>query len=685
VTVGGCVKKAYPPGRYVVRDVELENVEKVEPSSVLAGLATAKSPRFLGIWDGVAFEYQVFDKTLLAKDLERIEKYYQARGYYEAKVTAARVVPTDSHHVIVQIRVQEGQAVLTRRVNITGIERLPISVATDALKSIRLQPGKPFDQAVFEDSKSALGNTLADAGYAFVKVKASAQVDVAHHAADVLYEVTPGKAAKYGPIRIQGLTEIPEGPVRSNLLIHEGDRYSRADLHDAQDALVNLGVFASVDVHQDLSKPDSGVVPITVYVRESSLRTVRVGGGVRADVLRLAAHLRLGWEDRNFLGGMRQFSIDTKPGVTFFPAYLYNLAPKSVHLLPENYATAELRQPSFIEGRTTGFVAGQFNIYPLLYQNMQVTDRVLGYKELIASTGVERAFFGFHLYVTPSYNAQANFPFTYQGGDRPAGLGTVLVLFPELVMHLDFRDNRVEPHSGFYISNSFQAAGWPTGGDVKDIRERPEVRVYVPISRGVTLAVRTTVGLLFPENYGKTLDARTAEGKQALQDPTNAAVVADQEKLLFRAFYSGGPDSNRGYPYEEVGPHGPVGFLVPTGVNCVAAENVGTVQCTRPLGGLTMWEASMEVRFHIVGPLSGATFLDASDVTLGRAEFDFDYPHPSPGIGVRYATPVGPLRFDIAYRLPPYIKKEASRPPEGTFSTFLGMPLAAQIALGEAF
>lgn len=667
-----------------MQDVELENVENVEPSSVLKGLATAKSPRFLGIWDGVAFEYEVFDKDLLTKDLERIEKYYQARGYYEAKVTAARVVRTDAHHVIVQIRVQEGQPVLTRRVNLVGIERLPISVATDALKSVQLRPGKPFDQAVFEDSKKALGNALADAGYAFVKVQASAHVDIAHHAADVTYDVTSGKAARYGPIRIQGLREIPEGPVRAQLLIHQGDKYSRSDLSDAQNALVNLGVFASVDVHQDLSKPNSGVVPITVYVRESSLRTVRIGGGVRADVLRLAAHLRVGWEDKNFLGGMRSFSIDTKPGITFFPAYLYNPAPKSVRLLPENYLTAELRQPSFIEGRTTGFVAGQFNIYPLLYQDMQVSDRIIGYKELKAGAGVERAFFGFHFYVTPSYNVQANFPFTYQG-DRPPGLDTVRVLFPELVMHLDFRDNRIEPHSGFYISNSFQAAGWPTGGDVKDIRESPEVRVYVPISNAVTLAVRAAIGLLFPQNYGKTLDARTAQGKLALQNPRDPAVIADQEKLLFRAFYSGGPDSNRGYPYREVGPHGPVGFLVPTGVNCVAPRNVGTVQCTRPLGGLTMWEASMEVRFHIGGPVSGATFLDSSDVTLGEAQFDFNYPHFSPGIGVRYATPVGPLRFDIAYRLPPYIKKEASRPPEGTFSKFLGLPLAAQIALGEAF
>jgi outer membrane protein insertion porin family/translocation and assembly module TamA len=234
---------------------------------------------------------------------------------------------------------------------------------------------------------------------------------------------------------------------------------------------------------------------------------------------------------------------------------------------------------------------------------------VIGYHEIKATTGVERAFFGHHLFVTPSYNWQANFPFTYQGNE-PEGLDEVRVSFPELYAILDFRDDRIEPHKGFYLSNSFQAAGNGFGGTVSDLRAQAGGQRFLLASKRVTLATRLTTGFLFPSDYGETLTSA-----QAANDPTNPAVVRDQHKLLFRAFYSGGPNSNRGYPYRGVGPHGPVGFLVPTGEDCGRPLDQLPAACIRPLGGLTLWEASLEVRFPVIGPLYAATFLDASDVT----------------------------------------------------------------------
>lgn len=705
-----CVTHNYPPGREGVDEVELIDAESeaIDSDDLIDGLATVGPSSFLGLF----VTYEAFDEDVLARDLERVERYYRARGYYEAKVVAARVIPyDDTDRVIVQIKVQQGTPVLTRSVRVTGIELLPFRVATQALTSVRLRDDEPFDEEKFEATKRALADVLADEGYAFVEVEGRARIDISRHAADAEFRVKPGRLAQYGDVKIFGLDEIPESPVRANLLLRKGDQYSRSELVDARAALVSLGVFSTVEVREDKSQKETGVVPINVVVQESALRTVRLGGGASFDVLRLENHLRIGWEDRNFLGGMRQFSIDTRPGITYFPTRIDELAAPT-RLLVENKIRTELRQPAFVEGRTTGFVAGEYNIYPLLYPLPEGTvpdqERIIGYHEFKAQTGVERAFFNHHLYATPSLNWQANIPILYQcpidpltGQENCAppdqlGLETVQVRFPELFLALDFRDDPIHPNRGVYLSNDFQVAGF--GGDVEDLRVRPEARVYVPLhryNRRWTLALRGTLGFLFPQNYGESLDPSTPVGQIALVDSQAPPVVSDQQKLLFRAFYSGGPTSNRGYAFRDVGPHGPIGFLVPTGANCsLEGRTVDDLPptCIRPLGGLTLWEASFEVRFPITTSLSGATFVDASDVTKGVAEIRFDFPHVSVGPGLRYETPVGPLRLDIGYRVPglQQVGKAELRPDEGVpdeFS-FFGLfeaPIAIHLAFGEAF
>ncbi len=432
-------------------------------------------------------------------------------------------------------------------------------------------------------------------------------------------------------------------------------------------------------MRQDVTHPDTGIVPVTVVVEEAPLRAWHVGGGMRFDVLEWSANLSVGWANRNFLGGMRQLTLEAKPGLVFYPTRMDNFhEPTSV--LPRSGVRAELRQPAFLEGRTTGVFSAEFNVYPLLYPGLgddpSLKENVIGYDEVKFRAGAERAFFGHHLYVTPSYNWQANFPFAYIGTNP---LGDVHVLYPELTTVFDFRDDPIEPRRGVFISNTVQIAGHIFGGDASDVREQPEIRTYLPISKSVVLAARATIGFLFPSNYGSTLT--NGNLSSGALDP---ATLRDQQLLLFRAFYSGGPNSNRGYPFRGVGPQGVLGYLLPSTAACAGSTDPA---CYRPTGGLSLWEASMEVRFPLAGPVRLAAFVDGSDVVRQIATIRFTYPHLSPGLGLRYATPVGPVRLDIGYRIPYMQEIGVKNLPieEGYQPTIFGLPIAIQFGLGEAF
>lgn len=689
-----CVACEHESTRPLVSSIDLRETDDsqvVDDAAVLDGLAT----------------YDEYDPSLLSRDLERVERYYRARGYYEAKVRAARVLQLDGRHVRIEIRVVPGVPVTVRRVDMPGLAYLPAAVTKEVLRARSLKVGDVFDEANFDEMKAAILEAQQDRGFPFAKVDAKAHIDLVEHRADVNVALDPGPAATYGTVTIEGLKAIPEGPVRDTLRIREGRPYSRIDLAAAQRALLNLGVFSNVEIHEDTTRPDTQRVPIAVVVRETELRTIRLGGGAEFDVLRLNLHLTTGWEHLNFLGGTRHLSINATPGIDFFPTRLDGNTPQApTRVLLENTLQLKFKQPSFIESRTAGTIETSYNVRPLLYPLPPSTDprdeRIVGYQTVSTAVGVERQFFLSRsrtwpatLTVAVSYNWQANFPFTYQK-DLPAGLDNVRVAFPALVTTLDLRDDPVQTHKGLYLSNSLQVADKIFGGSVSDVKIQPEIRSYFPITKhSVTLATRASMGFLIPRDYGQTLNSGSSEGQAVKRDPEAPDVVFDQEKLLLRAFYSGGVNSNRGYPLRGVGPHGPVGFLVPTGVDCsLGGRTIEQLNaaCIRPLGGFTLWEASLELRFPLSGALSGVAFADASDVARDIGHVRFTVPHLSVGPGIRYLTPVGPLRLDIGYRVPgaqalgeKELSIEDGSRDVGNLFGVSWLPMAVNIALGEAF
>jgi outer membrane protein assembly factor BamA len=703
--VAGCA--TIPPNRAAIDDVRVRGTHRVSDSDLREALATTPSHKFLGVFQGVVYDYELFSRAALQRDLERVERFYRARGYYDARAIAAMVTRPSPGHVRVEIEVEEGIPVVSREPRFEGMDGLPEETANAVVAAARsrLPLGEPFDEDQFHAAEKDVRRALTDRGYAFAQVKSDALVDVVRHAASPVFTIAPDAPATFGKITIEGSssssatvpTGVSEGPMRRAIDIQEGQPYSTAAIDDATRALLDLGVFSAVEIVPDLPDPPpaSHVVPLTVRVQPNRLRQVRLGGGMELDVLKADLHALAGWDDHDFLGGLRTFSAEIAPGVVLYPTRLDHLVGPS-RLLPEERLRLQFKQPGFLEARTNLFVRPELNVFPLLVPSTDDTaEAVIGYVEVRGATGLERSYG--KLYSSIAYDIQVEKPFTYQGPLDPF-LSTLVISYPEIATHLDLRDDRVHPHEGVYVGTSFQMAGGPFGGSARDVKVVPEVRSYLPIGPQITLATRASVGFLFPSNYGDVVENHLGD---PLTDANRAERVRDIETVFFRGLYSGGPSSNRGFPTRGIAPHGVVPFLNPAtasqqvALRCDDPESAGFEPslCSIPIGGFTLWELSNDIRFRISGPLSAALFVDMSDVSPRTHDLRLSHLHLSSGVGARYETPVGPIRLDVGYRVQPLqvlgFRNEdevVQRDPiEGVKPKLFGVPMAIAFGIGEAY
>lgn len=669
-----------PEGRSAIYGVKVKDVgargDGPDTGELEEKLATSPSPKFLGLFRGVVYDYTTFDRQTLQKDLARVQATCRARGYYEAQARAGRVHQTTKNHVRVEILVDPGEPVRVANTQVVGTDALPLALRskTKGAADEALALGAPFDEEAYDAAKQALVRSLTDAGYAFAKVDAHADVDLVRHHAFVRFTVEHGAPQKLGEVRIVGAGQLPEDRVRYALSLKPGAPYSTKALEEARQAVLDLGVFASVEVLPTLEGGPraDGRIPLVVKLEPSRLRTVRLGGGVEFDALKTAVSATAGWEHRNFFGGLRKFRVDLSAGLVLYPLRVNNLVAPA-DLFPEARLRFDTRQPGLFGGRIAGFFRPSVEVYPVLIDPNPPKDaNVLGYGEARATLGIERGFK--RLYGALSHNVQLAYPFSYLGPADPT-LSTVAISYPELQVQLDLRDSRVKPRKGAYVAASLQAAG--VGGDARDVKFQPEARGYVPIAKRVVLAARAGLGFLVPFNYGSAVYGNP----DTLDEKTR---TLDYQLVYFRGLFGGGPSSNRGYPARGISPYGNVGFLTPDAQR-LRQDSDCQPDCRVPTGGFTLWEASVELRGDVAGPLSAAAFCDAGDVSPQRGDLRLAHLHLSCGLGARYQTPVGPIRVDLGYRIPGAQVLGGLTPDEKEPSTLGGVPLALALGIGEAF
>jgi translocation and assembly module TamA len=618
-----CGHKGQAPSGPVIKKLTLEGTEQISAGTIKEGIATAAT----GWWWPFA-KKQYFDPFTWQSDLRRIERIYQAHGYYQARILSERVKQVKGG-VELTANIGEGKPTRIGSLDVQGLEDLPQVQRHKVLDRLGVDPGTVFLEASWESAKNQVRERLRNLGFAEVTFGGRALVDVKTQQASLLIRVELGPRYRFGEIKID------TGQARRiksvwiwdqvRLAIAEGEVFSDRALAEAQRRVFGMGVFVVAKVAAGPPDKPNQRIPIAVEVREAPLRTLRVGGGVQIDQVRNEARLRLEWSHLDFWGGMRKLTFRAEAGWAFIPS-AYAVARDDIAAGARNGPIArsglQLEQPRFF-GRPSLSERSTIELERTLEQSYDSLGGRL-------STGVVWQPWS-RLSIFATYNLQGNYlngPVIAGVSAAPLTLGCsnrgnhcfVLLSYLEQILMWDNRDAPLDAHRGYYSSLSFQEGGGPLGGDFAYLRIMPDLRGYLSLGGRdqLTFATRLRVGELFPSSGPSAVVTR---------------------------LFAGGGVSMRGFSDRRLSPL----LLAPA----PASTAVTPILLTLPIGGNGSIEGNFEIRYHLTNNLVVAAFLDFGQVTEGYIGVR-DVPTLlwALGLGLRYETAIGPIRVDLARRLP---------------------------------
>jgi outer membrane protein assembly factor BamA len=636
----GCAA-AIPKQRFGVDELELQGVEQFDEAAIEACLSTHERPSLglafgpsedprcgtppfdawrwpIELWQWPWTDWPLYDKNVFARDRSRIERWYQARGYYDARVTKVeREKDKDEREIILTLIVHEGEPVRVSKIDVHGLASVGADVQRAIRRGITLREGEPFDEAVFDASKRELLAAAREASFAKATVTGKTLIDPEKKTAWVTFEVELGPACTFGKVWVTGQGDLPPRPIWAAADLADGQPFSETALQDAKRAIYSLGPFASVEL-TERPREEQGVVDVEVKVVPGRVFRFAVGAGMQVgsdtgltgddgtgDSLRLwDLHLLGKIEHRNFLGGMRRITIEDRPRLIFDDTFPATPDPELGNLL-----IVDFRQPAFGEARTTLLVNTRWDRGPDPFGGG------FSRSDVMSSVGPERRFLHGTLLLTSTLNLNLFVP------DAARPYPDYKVMYFQHSAALDLRNDSRAPKRGAYFAASFQHAGYFLPSDWDYLRLTPEARGYLPLPLGIVLAGRVRLGIM--EVTDSEIDVARAN------DPDGYLQRLRELGPLRQRLRGGGHNSVRGYASNTLGDIVRVGHRLDS-------------------GGARQWESSLELRVPITPSFGTVFFTDAGDVTQQK-RFRFDAPQLTFGIGLRYFTLVGPVRLDAGF------------------------------------
>jgi len=640
----------------VVKELEVIGNEEVSDALIRRAIATRETTRFLFFGS-----VHRLDPGAVAQDLRRIRDLYEEQGFYAARAEV-QVEELRPDEVAVIFRVDEGPPTIVRSFLVEGIDGLSPRQKAEILADPPFVTGERFVERPWVEWKEAVLRRLREHGFADATVEARVEVAPAEGNADLILVVDPGAPHQFGEVRVVGNLLVPKRKIgeAAGVVLQPGMRYSPRLLEEAQAEVFALGAFSVVTVTdlqrtRDGAAPEEPVVPVVIAVNEADFLRLRLGAGVGIDQSYYQARVLGEVTHLNLFGGLQELRWSNQLAWRFINPGA-DLVGRSG--LAGNSAVTFV-EPDFFSPRIdlSARVEYERELRPA-YSAQSISGRL--------GTPIR---FRRWLYFTPSYNITRFFDVEVFDedqlepvapgvqpslvGDCPKGC---LLSWLEQQLVADRRDQPLEPHRGWYAAFNVQEGG--LGGDFAWLRFLPELRGFLPLGESLVLAGRLELGYLLP---------LTRCDEAQAQDPYLDAVGCSP--IVVR-FFGGGADGFRGLGADRLSP--------------LRVIDPGGDRRYLPLGGNASLLATAELRWYFAESWASAFFLDVGNVAEDPATtFDPADAQYALGTGIRYRTPIGPVRLDLGYRFlrEPIVPVDGGPSPDQSSWDYFALFLS----IGEAF
>ncbi len=535
----------------------------------------------------------VYDPDRMNLDRELIRQYYLKNGYADVQVTAANAeLDRDGSGFFITYSIEEGELYEFGGIN---IESTVSAINPGGYKGDLLtDEGDTYNANLIDKSVEKLTSAVSQDGFAFARIRPQAVPDPVTRKIALNYVIEEGPRIYVERINISGNTRTKDYVIRREFKVAEGDAYNPMTVDQAKKRLTNLGLFKAVEVKRRPGSAQDRVV-LDVELVEQSTGELSFGAGystaegVIGDV---------SITERNLMGNGQFLRLQLSGSLERLQVNLSFTEPR---FLDRNLAAGfdlfhkevdQTSQSGFESRRTGGSLRLGFPLSEKLWMQTNYTvsrDQIFNVSPYASRAILDAA-----------------------GTSYTSLVGTTLTY--------DLRNDAKNPTKGLWFQTGTDFAG--LGGDVQYISFAAEARGYYPITDNITFVARAIGGSI--SGWGGS-DVR-----------------------LIDLFFKGG-ETVRGFDRAGYGP-----------------RDLSTGDA---LGGSMYWATTAEVRFPIpfvpddLG-ISGAVFADAGSLwdAGGRAQQvlagcnsngqaclqESSAIRSSVGASLMWASPVGPIRMDLA-------------------------------------
>lgn len=583
-----------PGPQYTLQEVDFTGNEAFRDER-LAELMTTAGRSLLNLGSGRLVESE------LQRDLQNIRSFYALQGYGQAEVGPARIEARDGS-LRLEVPVVEGPRQQLGELRFEGVEAIDLGAVRDNLP---LRAGGPFHPFLLERMLGILRQAYRDRGYEEAQVSAGVTWNADRTLADVTIRALEGEQMVLDRVIVRGNQRTEREVIQRTLGVEPGQSISETRRLEIERDLYRLGIFSRVQVELSRAGPETAARDLIVRVEEGLPRRVRYSLG-----------LEYGSDNE----------IRPRGGFSFVHN---NVAGKAYSLRTDLRASTRDLSARILFDQP---YAGRYPV-PLTYS-------LFGFRERKDAYDVER--WGVRLEAVKTFtDRRTSLIYDYRIveatprgvvpplSDREDRSYELSSLIPSFLW--DRRDDPVLSTRGWSSFAQLQWAFPALGTEGDFLKLFLQQTQYVGLDQFGVLAASVRVGGIEPFS---TLPETDPELPPSLP---NSNIFIDER------FFAGGATTHRAYSLDELGIRGET-------LRVGERDNNGDYD-VRGIGGNGLLLLNLEYRFPVFGPVEGVVFYDAGNIWPDWREIDFGGIKSGVGLGLRWLSPIGPVRVDAGWKL----------------------------------